>query len=103
MNRDENFRRFQDDIHQARQLKLLKLHWWRRDLLSPKVRGRLRERSFCDCGITRCPMCGNPRYNKNLAKTAQLTRDELRYIDKFNEELKDLCKNNDPIVSWLKD
>ena len=103
MYRNKDFRRFQDDKHQARQIKLLKSYWWSKDRLDDRTIGRLRERSFCDCGVSRCPMCGNPRNNRNLPVKEQLTVDELKYIDKFNEELKDLFKNNAPIVDWLKD
>jgi hypothetical protein len=104
MNRDGDFRRFQDDTHQLRQIKLLKSYWWgTQDSLTPRARGRLRERSFCDCGVSRCPMCSNPRYNRNLPIKEKLTIKERKYIEKFNEELRELYKTNNSIVDWLKD
>lgn len=67
-----------------RDKQLVKKIFWIKD--NPRNQARMRKnRKICSC-----PMCGNPRKH-----FGELTNQELRFIDKYNQEIEDYATNND--------
>lgn len=97
MNRDEDYRRHKTEAHQKRQIKLHQAHniTNSNNDLSDKAKGKLRKQSYCDCGTTGCPMCGNARRNKMLKTKDRLTIQEQQFNEKFVHEIDELSNTEE--------
>lgn len=52
--------------------------------------GRMRNHSFSDCGIPRCPMCGNDRRNKIYNKKDRITIQERKSNESYRQQMQDI-------------
>lgn len=70
----------QKEAHIKRQVKIAKAHG-----LDVKDEHRFAKHNAMDCGVPDCPMCSNPRHNKNVKH--KMTRQEIRSIDSMESGL----------------
>jgi hypothetical protein len=56
---------------------------------SARALGRWRNLSFTDCGVPRCPMCGNPRRLTTRSSDNRLTMQERKADESFHTQLLD--------------
>jgi hypothetical protein len=56
---------------------------------SNRTLGRWRNLSFTDCGVPKCPMCGNPRRLTTRTGEHRLTMQERKANEAFNEQMSD--------------
>ena len=54
---------------------------------SESLMGRWRNLSFTDCGVPRCPMCGNPRRLTTRSSYDRLTMQERKANEAFDEQM----------------